>query len=266
MVAINRFHVSALLISIFISAAAACVPAERSAIADDRSSVTGADRPARAGAAVLDPYAHESLLAPPTEAAPRAMSAEAMAELERLPVPYDLNRLPVIYDQAGKLRVAEMPAVSQKADPTDPETNLNASSRALYVVGGSDWVTYYYIEIPLPSYMTDFDGGTIRLVMQHELDSYDQVRVIDEHIGTEYVNDAYGARGHFPGRYGWTRQSGGGEFSWILGDGSPHNLANPWDWAWVLDYRWLQGNSVLGGDTIRIYSHPHVTTRVSLID
>jgi hypothetical protein len=118
----------------------------------------------------------------------------------------------------------------------------------------------------MPSYMTDADGGTIRLVMQHEVDSYDQVRVIDEHIGTEYVDNTYGARGRYPGRYGWTRQSGGGEWSWVLGDGAAHNLATPWDWAWIVDYRFLQNNTVLGGDYIRIYSHPHVTTRVVFMD
>ena len=254
----TRCHVSALLVTLYILAATACMPAESSVVVDDKSS---------ASEAVLDRYDHKSLLARPAEAAaPRGASAEAMAELERLPVPYNLDHLPVIYDEEGKLRVAEMPAAPLKTDLAGPEVNLSASARAFYVVGGSDWSTYYYLDLTLPSYMTDFDGGTIRLVMQHELDVYDQVRVIDEHIGTEYDNDAYGARGHFAGRYGWTRQSGGGDLAWVLGDGTPHNLATPWDWAWILDYRWLQGNSVLGGDTIRIYSHPHVTTRVTFLD
>ena len=143
---------------------------------------------------------------------------------------------------------------------TDPAT------RAMYVVGGVDLGTYWFIEIDLPWALRDADGGTIRLIMQHETDGSDQVRIIDEHIGTEYHNDDYGRRGRSWGRYGWTRQSGGGDKAWILGDNVAHNLADPWGWAWITDYRWLQGNGVLPIDRIRIYSHPHVTTRVIIKD
>lgn len=143
---------------------------------------------------------------------------------------------------------------------TDPATKV------IYVVGGVDLSTYWYIEIPFPSYLKDADGGTIRLIMQHETAADDQLRIIDEHIGAEFDNDTYGRRGRGFGRYGWTRQSGGGDYAWILGDNVAHNLANPWDWAWIVDYRWGQGNSVLPFDVIRIYSHPHVTTRVIIKD
>jgi hypothetical protein len=148
----------------------------------------------------------------------------------------------------------------------DATAQNDPATKAVYVVGGINLTTYYYIQIRLPSYVTDVDGGTIRLIMQHETASDDQVRIIDEHIGTEFHNDRYGRRGRYRGRYGWTRQSGGGEKSWILGDNRAHNLADPWGWAWILDYRWRQGNGVLGGDWIRIYSHPHVTTRVIIKD
>ncbi|HWO17727.1 MAG TPA: hypothetical protein VNO30_03090 [Kofleriaceae bacterium] len=254
----TRLYLTTLLAMALIPALIACTPEDGDMVGSDKTSVSEPDN-GEPGREAPGPYDHESLLAPPaTEAVPEGASPELLAELERLPVPYDRNHLPVIYDKDGKLRVAEQPVAV--------EPSLNNADRNLYVVGGGDWVTYHYIELPLPSYMTDFDGGTIRLIMQHELDSYDQVRIIDEHIGTEYADNSYGARGRFPGRYGWTRQSGGGDLAWILGDGTPHNLANPWDWAWVLDYRWLQGNSVLGGDYIRIYSHPHVTTRVVFVD
>lgn len=143
---------------------------------------------------------------------------------------------------------------------TDPAT------RAIYVVGAVDLSTYWYIEIPFPSYLKDPDGGTIRLIMQHEIVANDELRIIDEHIATEFDNDTYGRRGRGFGRYGWTRQSGGGDYSWILGDQTAHNLADPWGWAWIVDYRWGQGNSVLPFDVIRIYSHPHVTTRVIIKD
>lgn len=242
-------HLAALSMTLLMFAPAGCLPGE-GAESDPQNRTGNPDR-------------HESLLARSlTTALSENASPELAAELARLPGGYDMSSLPVIHGKDGNLVVAEQPAT--RAD--GPEINLNDSTRAIYTVGGVDWVTYFYIELPLPSYVTDADGGTIRLVMQHEVDGLDQVRVIDEHIGTEYANDAYGNRGRFPGRYGWTRQSGGGDASWILGDGTPHNLAAPWDWAWITDYRWLQGNSVLGGDTIRVYSHPHVTTRVIFRD
>lgn len=173
-----------------------------------------------------------------------------------------LDSMPVIYDKDGKVRAAQMPA--SKSD--DPMASLNPANRVTHVIGGEDLIYYWYTEITLPSYVTDADGGTIRLIMQHETDAWDQVRIIDEHIGTEHDTDWYGRRGRFPGRYGWTRQSGGGEWSWILGDAWAHNLATPWDWAFITDYRWLQDGGVLPGDTIRIYTHPHVTARVVFMD
>jgi hypothetical protein len=220
--------------------ATACVP--------DASDASGSDEINASGPGTS--AGHKSLLAPPVSA--------------QLDARHKLDNPPIVYDKDGEIRVAAMPAT--KGDPSGALATLNPANRATYVVGGTDLVYYYYLDVPLPSYMTDQDGGTIRLIMQHETDTYDQVRVIDEHIGTEYDNDAYGARGRFPGRYGWTRQSGGGEWSWILGDGTPHNLATPWDWAFITDYRWLQDNSVLPGDYIRIYTHPHVTARVIFMD
>ena len=149
---------------------------------------------------------HESLLAQPAATSlSGSTSPDRLAEMKRLPAEYDMNRLPVIRDSSGQLRVAEQPLVPKGG----PELSLDSSTRAIYTLGGEDLVTYWYMELPLPSYMIDADGGTIRLIMQHEIDGYDQVRIIDEHIGTEYADNTYGNRGRFPGRYGWTRQSGG---------------------------------------------------------
>ena len=157
---------------------------------------------------------------------------------------------------------------SQNMLGIDESTNTNPRVRDIRVIGASqpnDISTYFYIEMDLPTYIRDADGGTIRLIMQHERDRNDQVRVVDEHIATEFSDDTYGRRGRSPGIYGWTRQSGGGEKSWILGDNKQHTLADPWGWAWILDYP-RNSFRVLGGNRIRVYSHPHVTTRVILMD
>ena len=190
----------------------------------------------------------------------RISEAKVTAEGEVTePARYEL----VVEEQTSVDLLEELKKEAQEKEEsgmTDPST------RVIYRVGGINLNTYYYIEIPFPSCLKDADGGTIRLIMQHEIDVNDQVRIIDEHIGTEYDTDYYGRRGRNSGRYGWTRQSGGGEFSWILGDNRAEVLADPWHWAWIVDYRWGQGNTVLPKDVIRIYSHPHVTTRVIIKD
>ena len=184
----------------------------------------------------------------------------ALGEIKK-PAQYEM----VIKEQPA-INLLEESIKKESKEKKEGSGNTDPATRAWYVVGGIDLTTYYYIEIDLPSCLTDVDGGTIRLIMQHETDGTDQVRMIDEHIGTEYNSDLYGRRGRYKGRYGWTRQSGGGDFSWILGDGAAHTLANPWGWAWIVDYRWGAGGSVLPGDRIRIYSHPHVPTRVIIKD
>ncbi|WP_158026415.1 MULTISPECIES: hypothetical protein [unclassified Moorena] len=169
-------------------------------------------------------------------------------------------------------------------EQTDAEVTINAESIdqalthnmvsnktstnmvAFFTVGARDLTEYNYYELDMPPQLLDADGGRIRMIMQHETNTSDEVRVIDLTIGTEYTNDQFGTRGRFRGRYGWTRQQGGGDYSWILGDGIIQNIANPWDWAWILDWRWLEDGREIGGNKIRLYSHPHVTTRFIFYD
>jgi hypothetical protein len=192
----------------------------------------------------------------------------------------ELDELPPIYIEVAKAKFSQTgeilePARYEQVIKEQKAVNLmegkkpgmtNPADMAIYVVGGIDLYTYYYVEISFPDYFKDVDGGTIRLIMQHETDVMDQARIIDEYIGTEVDDDSWGRRGRHKSRYGWTRQSGGGNYSWRLGDMTAHYLARPWDWAWITDFRWGQGKGVLPKDVIRIYSHPHVTTRVILKD
>jgi hypothetical protein len=138
----------------------------------------------------------------------------------------------------------------------------------VYVVGNKDIYTVECIDITLPNALKDRDGGTIRLIMQHELNAHDQIRIIDEHIALEHHNDNFGNRGRHNGLYGWTRQSGGGDHAWVLGDNIRHTIAKPWGWAWIVDYKWGEaGTGVFPNtETIRVCSHQHVTTRVIIKD
>ena len=90
--------------------------------------------------------------------------------------------------------------------------------------------------------------------------------IIDEHIGTEWTGDEFGKRGRYAGRYGWTRQSGGGDAPWVLGDKLAHTIAHPWDWIWIDDFARFSNNQLLGNNKIQICTHPHVTARVLFRD
>lgn len=112
----------------------------------------------------------------------------------------------------------------------------------------------------LPECLKDFDGGTIRLIMQHQKSSIDEVRIIDLHIGTEYPKSGSLLSG-------WTRQSGGGNYKWVLGDQDKHVLADPWGWVWVADHYWwgVRGR-ILDGENILILSEHDIETRVIFKD
>ena len=186
--------------------------------------------------------------------------AYAQAEEEEVP---PLGITPSSYSAGDRTFREDEPEVlanvQMKEVVGEPEVTERA---AIYVVGGTDHVTWYYRDIEMPPELLDADGGRIRMIMQHELNPHDELRMVDLSIAAEETNDNYGRRGRHPGRFGWTRQTGGGEHAWILGDNVRHNLAEPWHWAWILDHSWAGGGGrPLGGNKIRLVSHPHVTTR-----
>lgn len=170
--------------------------------------------------------------------------------------------------QGSVSEVMLLEASALQVSETEEDTELFNNPRMIagYVVGHENLTHWVCVDLPMPRQLMDFEGGTIRLIMQHETDGHDQIRVIDEHIAVEHVNDAYGSRGRHNGLYGWTRQSGGGDHGWILGDSGAHTLFNPWGWSHMVDYRWGQGNALLGGNNVRFCSHPHVTTRLIFLD
>ncbi|MEZ5792343.1 MAG: hypothetical protein R3D34_16685 [Nitratireductor sp.] len=134
------------------------------------------------------------------------------------------------------------------------------------VIGCKDINTWCYSEFEMPAGILDVEGGRVRLIMQHELNGADEVRMVDLHIACEWTNGSYGANGRLNGRFCWVRQVGGGEYSFILGDNVGHNLFTPWNWVIATDYKYLDGGGILGGNKIRIYAHPHVTARVFFFD
>ena len=105
-----------------------------------------------------------------------------------------------------------------------------------FEVYNPDISTYACIhDVDLEDYCGDEDGCTIRLLMQHETDGYDQVHIIDEHI---YMEQPDLSNNRNAGIYGWTRQSGGGDYAWVTGTTNLYyTIFNPWDWVWMLNYK-----------------------------
>jgi len=148
----------------------------------------------------------------------------------------------------------------------------NATQRAgmSFEVYNADTTTYACIKKDLKDSCGDFDGCTIRVLMQHEIDQYDQVRIIDENI---YMEQDSLAIKKGAGVHGWTRQSGGGDYDWITGMTNKYTIFSPWDWVWVRNY----DTSVCQGRTadsaahtnpydFTFMSHPHVRTNFIVYD
>ncbi len=102
-----------------------------------------------------------------------------------------------------------------------------------FEIKNPDITTYECVTKDLKDYCGDEDGCRLKLLMQHETLGDDQVRVIEETIYMEgSLSNNNGA-----GVYGWTRQLGGGEASWITGTAGQHSMFTAWDWIWMFNYR-----------------------------
>ena len=111
------------------------------------------------------------------------------------------------------------------------------------------------LNVDLEEYCGDFDGCTIRVVAQHETQENDQVHVIEEHI---YMENPDFSNNKKPNTlYGWTRQGGGGDYSWITGDTTRHEIFSPWDWVWMLDYKHSDCEGVSAHE---VYTDPYTFT------
>lgn len=131
-------------------------------------------------------------------------------------------------------------------------------------------VIYACVEKDLTDYCGDKDGCDIRILLQHETDGNDQVKIIDEHI---YMEQTDLSNNNGAGIYGWTRQGGGGDYSWITGTANRYTIFSPWDWVWAFNYRhdWCEGqvgNGPAFADPYRFnfMSHPNVRANFIVYD
>jgi hypothetical protein len=184
-------------------------------------------------------------------------------------------------DNVDKMVVADNGNVG--IGTTDPKATLDIKGNAMVsgTINGEDPPMKFTVGNPreqtkwlaeekdLRDYCGDQDGCRIRLLMQHEIN--DEVRTISEEI---YIEQPQISNNKEPGLRGWTRQSGGGDFGWILDwPGHLYDLFYPWSWFWAKNYRHenaygTRGPAYTGTDRYKIsfMSHPHVTTTVIIYD
>lgn len=143
-----------------------------------------------------------------------------------------------------------------------------APSQTIVLNTGVNTTYYRCTDVNLQNECADPEGCTIRMVMHHKTDSNNQVRIIDQHIIME--NWRYYGVNTSNGIYGWTRQSGGGDNSWISGTQNA-KVAGPWDWAWIHTYRTTHNGCNGGNYRLPIYNfsfmtHPAVQTTFFVYD
>lgn len=132
-----------------------------------------------------------------------------------------------------------------------------------------DTTTWACTTLNLEDWCGDADGCTMRLLLQHETDGNDQVRIIDEEI---YMEQTSLSSNNGAGLYGWTSQSGG-DYSWITGTGNRYTMFSPWNWVWMYNYRHTycpgqvdHGPAYTDPYTFTFMSHPLVKSTILIYD
>ena len=131
----------------------------------------------------------------------------------------------------------------------------------------TDTTSYKCVTRNLQSHCGDEEGCTIRLLLQHETEPDDRVRVIEQTIFMEQPDMGSTSNGV----YGWTRQQGGGDYAWRTGTSSKYSIYAPWGWSWAYNYRHSycsSGGSAAHSDPydFTFMSHPRVKTTVVVFD
>nr|VFK65439.1 MAG: Collagen triple helix repeat-containing protein [Candidatus Kentron sp. UNK]VFK73247.1 MAG: Collagen triple helix repeat-containing protein [Candidatus Kentron sp. UNK] len=154
-----------------------------------------------------------------------------------------------------------------KGNTGPPGPGITTLKFAVYF---TDTSTYKCVDKDLRDYCGDENGCKIRLLLQSEVDGNDQVRVIEETI---YMEQSSLSNNRGGGIYGWTRQLGGGEYSWITSASGRYTIFDPWGWVWAFNYRhdYCYGQSGHSAPHSNPYlftfmSHPHIKTNVVVYD
>lgn len=140
----------------------------------------------------------------------------------------------------------------------------------VFDVYNDDTTTYACVEKDIQEHCGDENGCTIRLVMQHETSTIDEIRMLDEHLyieGNLSNNNGAGLNGRNQQEDGWVS-------IFTLGNGVRNTIFRPWAWAWGFNYRHqncnggIQGPAFTGENKYKLLfmSHPLVKTKFIIYD
>ena len=139
-----------------------------------------------------------------------------------------------------------------------------------FEVYNSDTTAYVCVEKDLEEYCGDEDGCTIRILMQHEVSATDEVHIVEENI---YMEQTDLSKNNGEGLHGYTYELGGWTHGWITGTSTQYDIAYPWNWMWIKNYKhdYCEGQVGNGPAFTNPYefsfmSHPHVRTNIIVYD
>ena len=145
-----------------------------------------------------------------------------------------------IVDSNGESIDQDADGIIDKSNDADTIDGIDSSeffspntNTLTFEVYNSDTTIWDCVTQNLEEQCGDFDGCTIRLLMQHETNSNDQVKIIDENI---YMEQSNLSNNNGAGIYGWTREMGGADASWITGTNDRYGMFSPWNWLYMYNY------------------------------
>jgi hypothetical protein len=111
----------------------------------------------------------------------------------------------------------------------------------------------------------DADGCTMKFFLR--VNNSDEVRTISEQIYIEQPGKSSNKR---PGLYGWARQLGGGEQSFVLQTANKVDIVpHPWDWIFVRNYSSPdagQPSGAFSGYQVQFMTRPNISATVIIYD
>ena len=112
----------------------------------------------------------------------------------------------------------------------------------------------------------DLDGCKMIINMTHKISGVDQTLGIQQFL---YFENQTNSTNKHDGVSGYTRQAGGGEFSFRLGSNTRHTLFSPWNWIYLVNYPHIYCPGQSGSGAVyknpyklTLVTHPHVNATV----
>ena len=126
------------------------------------------------------------------------------------------------------------------------------------------------VNVNLKEHCGDLDGCKVTLNMTHKIDGTDKTLGIQEFL---YFENRVNSTKKGNGKYGYTRQAGGGQHFWITGNTTRYTMYAPWAWSYMYNYRHAycpdqtgHGPAFKAPYKVSLMNHPHVNIVVIIED